>query len=754
MRKSTLIGCIVVAALLLGACVYGYVKLYNKPQQYTGQDNTYTIVPLDAVLVQHFSHIKDLFEAVDTPESYFAQYLNPTNGLNIFLGQLNDFASANFPQLLQFPALCSLHDAQRYMLGVLFGLALDDLWEQEGWPAFLANTRLQPTTTMYNNVKVYNLYDAAEPLFVAFVNNVLIASSEQVVLESSIRHLKTGGSLLDNPQFAQIVSNTLNAKPSRLFIAHNKLPKLFAAYMGRPLQTYASFCSTTASWTALDGDVGPNSIQMDGYSILTRGVQEYFTTFVGQEAQNCNILDYLPANSTAGIILGLSDFQTYLDKYKDYLEVKKSSRQIATQERIEWFDLLYPVEVAVTCVPFQGRMEWLGVIESQYINQAKIQYALLNKQRENEVMDHTLPNLFKELFGPVFGLCQADSYYYEGSCILYGSKELLEDIHSRHQNGNFFSLSQNLRQTPAGQHVMDRANATLFVQPVTALDSLRLLVDSRYQSRLDSLSNYNAQYAFFQFSAVDTTIYTHMLLYGANQEQSPLMPKPKVVRTKGSVHQDSLQVTTGPYTVQNHYTKKQNTLEQTAWPDCKLVLKDHNNKTLWTLKMEGPVQDKVAQIDFLNNNKLQLLFAEGNRLYLVDRLGRHVAPYPKSFMESVSFGPYVFDVQDNKEYQIFLVHHDGVLRAYNKFGKPLSGWTDFTLPDYIVGEIRSLIVDKVPYWVVFTNSQTVFLSYSGETVAMLVQKECLDPTTEIEIFAPGQVRGTTIEGKEVTINLN
>ncbi len=754
MRKSTLISCIVLAVMLLGACGYGFFKLYHKPQQTTGQDYTYNTVPLDAVLVQHFTRAQDLLDAVNAPDSYFARFPDSGNGLNLFLHQLNEYAAEVNPALLQTPALCSLHDAQRYMLGVLFGLAVDDTWEQVIWPDFLTRQHLQATSRIYNDVKVYQLYTNQEPLYAAFVNHVLIASAEQVIIESSIRHIKTGGSLLDNPQFNQIVNKSLHTKPSRLFIAHNKLPKLFAAYMGRPLQAYASFCGSTASWTALDGTTGANCLLMDGYSILTRGVQEYFSTFSGQEAQNCNIPEYLPANTTAGIMLGLSDFPTYFARYREYLEVTKSLRSTASQERMEWFNLLYPSEVAVACVPFRGRMEWMGVIESKYINQAKIQYALLNRQTENAVMEHPLPGLFEELFGPVFGLCTATAYCYEGSCILYGSRELLEELRLRRQNGTFFSLQQNLRQTPAGEHVMDRANATLFVQPVTALDSLRLMVDSRYRDRLDSLARYNAQYAFLQFSAMDTVIYTHLLLYGDRLETSPLVPKPKPVRANAGVHQDSLRPAAPPYTIYNHATKKQNTLEQTPWPDCQLVQKDHTGKTLWKLKLEGPVQDTVRQIDFLNNNKLQLLYAVGNHLYLTDRLGRHVSPYPKSFMESITFGPYVFDPQEDKEYRIFLVHRDGVLRCYTKYGKPLAGWTDFTLPDYLTAPMNCVVPDKVPYWVVYTNSQTVFLTVSGEVAAVLMQEECLDPSAKMEVSAPGQLCGTTIEGKSITINLN
>jgi hypothetical protein len=65
-----------------------------------------------------------------------------------------------------------------------------------------------------------------------------------------------------------------------------------------------------------------------------------------------------------------------------------------------------------------------------------------------------------------------------------------------------------------------------------------------------------------------------------------------------------------------------------------------------------------------------------------------------------------------------------------------------------------LVIERVPYWVIYTNSQTVFLSGNGETVALTSLGESLQPNAELEILGPGQVRGTTIEGNMLTINLN
>lgn len=754
MRKSTIITAVILSALLLGACVYGYFTLFRNPAEEKPRNTTYAIVPLDAVLVEHFSRFGTLGSEVLNDGGYVATLLTGDGNLAVFFGQLYDFFEKKYPLLKDAEALCSVHVSAKNTLSVLFGMSVSGYEDTAWWNEFIAEGRIPATTRIYDGEKIFSLYGGLNPVQVVFVNGFLIASASPVILEASVRHLVKGSSLLDNAQFAKVVEQAVMAKPSRIFIAHSQIPQLFAAYMGRPLQKYAAFCRTTAGWTALDGVCDTTGLRMDGYTFLGQGHREFFSVFSGQEPQKQMAFDIFPANTVAGITLGLSDVQAYLDNYAEYLDVNRKKRNMPSAERVAWFTLLYPTEVAAGWVPFRGRMEWLGVIHSRYINQAKIQYALLNKQVEGAVMKHPLPGILGELFGDVFRVCEASHYCYQGSYILLGAEDLLSDIKQRNEAGNYHSLSANMKQTPAGNHVMDASNLTVFLQPTQGIDSLMTLMDKRYAPRLDSLRPFNAQYYFLQFSAMSERIYTHALIYGDKLETSPLLPRPRPVKFKNTVARDSLQRAVPPYKIQNHFTKRQNLLFQTPWPECKLVLKDHTDKVLWEKTMEGSIQDRVEQIDFLKNQKLQMLFAVGNRLYLLDRLGNPVSPYPKSYGQSILYGPFVFDPQSGKDYRIFLVHRDETLRCYNKLGNPFPGWTDFTLPDYLTGTPRMLVIERVPYWVIYTNSQTVFLSGNGETVALTSLGESLQPNAELEILGPGQVRGTTIEGNTLTINLN
>ncbi len=756
MRKRTIIFLTLLSVLLIGASTFGYLMLFKKPFNNTVRNDTYRAVPMDAILVQHFSRMNTLTGGILKPGGYLERFFHPGKGLHKFLRTLGKITPAGFPGIGEAEALCSLHPSAKNTLSTLFCLSGANAPDSQWWSSYIDSSGIPYKTRSYDGQTIYTLYGEEEDLkvYAVYVPHILMVSGSLVVLESSLRHLKNGTSLMDDPGFAKLVEDTPVSKPSRIFLSHARIPSLFAAYLGVPLQKYAAFLSTTAGWTVLDGYVENNQVRMDGYSMLPNGQKNYFSTLTGQQTQSLTAPEVLPAATLGGMFFGFSDIGMYLDKYGRYLELHKKNQKNPDQNTLGWFNLLYPTEVSLACVPFRSSAQWITVINSRYIHQARIQFALLGKQEEDKVMENPRPGLLQDIFGPVFGLCRADHYCYLGSCILLGPRDLLNDILGRHRAGNYHSLADAIGRTKISESFMNSSNISLFLQPSVGLDLLHPVIDKRYANRLESWRMYNAQFVFLQFSALEDRMYTHLSLYGDSLETSPLVPRQPTVRVLRRSVQDTLDREKPPYTVFNHFTRKDNQLYQTPWPECRLILRDHIGKTLWEKTMEGTVQDRVEQIDFLKNNKLQMLFAVGNRLYLLDRLGRSVSPFPRAYTTSILYGPYVFDPVENKDYLVLLVHQDNILRCYDRAGVLIPEWNDFLIPDYLTGKPRYIRIGETGAWIIYTNSQTVVLSQEGQIRAMVTQKDCLDPQAEIGISGPYELRGTTIEGKPLTIMLN
>lgn len=176
MRKSTIITAVILSALLLGACVYGYFTLFRNPAEEKPGNTTYAIVPLDAVLVQHFSRFGTLGSGVLNDGGYVATLLTGDGNLAVFFGQLYDFFEKKYPLLKDAEALCSVHVSAKNTLSVLFGMSVSGYEDTAWWNEFIAEGRIPATTRIYDGEKIFSLYGGLNPVQVVFVNGFLIAS--------------------------------------------------------------------------------------------------------------------------------------------------------------------------------------------------------------------------------------------------------------------------------------------------------------------------------------------------------------------------------------------------------------------------------------------------------------------------------------------------------------------------------------------------------------------------------------------------
>lgn len=216
----------------------------------------------------------------------------------------------------------------------------------------------------------------------------------------------------------------------------------------------------------------------------------------------------------------------------------------------------------MACIPFKGTYHWVSIIHSRYIQQAKIQFALLNKQEENKVMENPLPNMLSDIFGALFDVCPATHYCYQGSYILMGDRDLLTDLTRRNRLGNTHTLSAAIQQTKAYKGTMNTASLTLFLHLSAGPEPLLPLLDKRYVKHMESARRYNAQFAFLQFSSLEDRMYAHLSVYGDSLEISPLIPRRRDIRLRSAPKQDTLHRAQPPYSLLNHYTGKENELFQ------------------------------------------------------------------------------------------------------------------------------------------------------------------------------------------------
>ena len=170
-------------------------------------------------------------------------------------------------------------------------------------------------------------------------------------------------------------------------------------------------------------------------------------------------------------------------------------------------------------------------------------------------------------------------------------------------------------------------------------------------------------------------------------------------------------IPTGPFPVLNGETGKTNSFYQNA--NLYLCLNDENGKGLWGVPFKQPLCGYVESIDYYGNGKIQFLFAAGQGLYLLDRLGRFVKDFPADLGKPVLLGPKAYDFTGAHGYTVMVLHKDNSLEMYNLHGQKPAAWKGIYAPETVKALPELLEVKDKKYWVVRTSIRTLVYGFDG-----------------------------------------
>lgn len=121
----------------------------------------------------------------------------------------------------------------------------------------------------------------------------------------------------------------------------------------------------------------------------------------------------------------------------------------------------------------------------------------------------------------------------------------------------------------------------------------------------------------------------------------------------------------------NHNTGGQDIVVQDLANQLYLI--SSNGKILWKEQLDGPILGAISEVDILRNGKKQLAFATRKSVYVLDRNGNPVAPFPKKFQDPITQPLAVFDYDNNRRYRFVVTQKDRVY-MYDREGKSVRGF--------------------------------------------------------------------------------
>ena len=141
--------------------------------------------------------------------------------------------------------------------------------------------------------------------------------------------------------------------------------------------------------------------------------------------------------------------------------------------------------------------------------------------------------------------------------------------------------------------------------------------------------------------------------------------------TEAFTTQLDAELLSSPQTLKNHVTKAHDIAVQDV--NHTLYLISNSGNILWKKDLPSKILGNIEQIDTYKNGRLQLAFTTKNHLYVLDRNGNDVSPFPLKFNDPITQPLSVFDYDKRKNYRLLVTQGEHLL-MYDAKGKAISGF--------------------------------------------------------------------------------
>ncbi len=374
------------------------------------------------------------------------------------------------------------------------------------------------------------------------------------------------------------------------------------------------------------------------------------------------------------------------------------------------------------------------------------------KERETTVRAFHNKGYMDRVFGGFFSHTKEDSVLESGEWMFIGPKEILSGI----SRGIFknFTMEQYLTRTKA--HILTGKSGSmvsLIVNGSLYRDSLfSYFRDDHAVSLRKRFSERNIMIAALEISS-DKNGGVKYSAYAFADSMAVPSPPVKEKTSSAVAVKSTFKVNNqeGPFEIKNYTNGEKEYLEQLPSGGLRLLSKD--KKGIWTIPFNGKICGRVLQIDYFKNGKLQMLFADKNQIYLLDRLGRFVKPFPRKVTDEIIFGPHIYDIKGDGENAIMLLHKDNTLRLYDKNGLAYPVWSDIAVPGTIKEFPEMIKEGSKRYLVLRTETETEIYTSNGIRVTNLTGNNRLSNNTSIESSGNGTVAVKTVKGRKIFLNL-
>ncbi len=578
---------------------------------------------------------------------------------------------------------------------------------------------------------------------VGMVKGVILISGNEDLLKAGMDQLEKGPTLKNDRNFVAVQQTAGEKATANVYVNYSKLSVGLTRISSDNMHDRIEGISRFAEWTEMDLSLRPNAVLMNGYTSAPDSAAEFLGIFKGQQPQHIEAASILPANAISYVSYGISNFQLFNQRYETYLEkegLADERRDKLSQLKHNYnFDPDKQIgnwlgnEIVMATLPApDGGTTTFALFGAASTAEAKTTFlemansvdsipshdtvflhtAPANAQRSDSsgyaIRKVPVPGMLPATFGDVFGDLQEAYYTIVKQFVVFAPDEnSLRAFIAANENGN--TLARNHAYADFATNISQQASLTIYVSPGHSESPLKERASPAFAEDLKKHAGLMKRFdgAILQYATGDNDLfYTNIFL----------RHNPTTKKDITSLWETQLDTTFAnkPELVFDHKTKG---LDIFIQDDAnKIYLISSTGEILWKKQLPEKIIGDVEQVDALKNGKFQLIFNTASSIFIVDRNGNDLAPFPVKFPAAATNPLRVMDYDNNRDYRFLVACADKKIYNYNIKGEKVDGWKLPSTTDFVVAPIlRTVVADKDYVIIADRSGKTYVTDRQGNT---------------------------------------
>lgn len=495
-------------------------------------------------------------------------------------------------------------------------------------------------TLKFDDISLQRIIIDNKTSYSATKDSVFIASSSQEIVTAILK-----GENKQTPDFKKAISVKENSDLKA--IINN--PKVYLND-----STNVNFATNIA----LDISVLPNALTATGVALARDTVPQLLRVFEGQVPQQNDLEQLIPKDALSATSYTFNDAAELIKHLQPFQTVKPSENAGSILGSLNEIGEIFLKE---------GNAIVLKSIDIDMTNEALAKYiSEKNTFRETTIYDFNQPNLLHQTLTPLISSTEvSQAFQLDDFFVISENEATTQAIITAYKNNDVLGKSYYFED--AATQLSNASSILLYKLGDRITDAIAPYFSSEIRSEIASVSLSNYPLALLQFTYDRDFAHVNLVC----KEASETKQETGIVSEQFSIELENT-ILGEPQLFTNHRTNGKDIVVQDI--GNKLYFISEKGKTLWTKKLDNPILGKIHEVDILRNGKKQLAFVTKNDLYILDRNGKNVSPFPLQFKDKITQPLSVFDYDNNRKYR-FIITQGSELFMYNNSGNIVKGFT-------------------------------------------------------------------------------